>query len=149
MVTSNSSQQSQLLIDKIVEDTIPQNPCSYGDVNEENTTKTESVNQHNNSNNVQETKPQPLKRPLQSSENTENTVPSKRGKREKKTPLSVRFGHSSTHFPVIDKTRVVRCKNEGCLGKSYVRCPTCDVHLCFCIQDNRNCFTDYHMKGKM
>lgn len=69
----------------------------------------------------------------------------KRSKTEKKPAPSVRFDQIG-HFPRIDETRMVRCKNEGCQNKkSYILCPKCDVHLCLNITEDRNCFTAFHI----
>lgn len=50
------------------------------------------------------------------------------------------------HLPKIDKSHVVRCKNENCQMKTSVFCVKCKVHLCFV--DDRNCFTDFHLIKK-
>lgn len=73
----------------------------------------------------------------------ENVVPNKRSKTEKMPNPSVRF-NDVRHPPKIDKSKLVRCKNEGCNKKTYVFCSKCNVHLCICIADNRNCFDDFH-----
>lgn len=80
----------------------------------------------------------------------ENVVPKKRYKKsERMPPRSIRFDLSLEHFPRIDKSRLVRCKNEGCENKkSYLYCQICNVHLCICIVEERNCFTDFHMIEK-
>ena len=36
----------------------------------------------------------------------------------------------------------VRCKVKGCNGKTFIKCTTCKVHLCF--TGYRNCFADFH-----
>lgn len=74
----------------------------------------------------------------------ENAVPQKRFKTEKKPNISDRFNKTLEHLPRIDKSRLVRCKNEGCNKKSYVCCSSCNVHLCLCVIENRNCFANYH-----
>lgn len=77
----------------------------------------------------------------------ENIAPKKERKSEKRPTPSIRFDYSLGHFPIIDKSRKVRCKYEGCPNtnfKSYVSCSICNVHLCFCVEADRNCFTDFH-----
>lgn len=77
----------------------------------------------------------------------ENMTLKKRRKTEKRTIPSIRFNPSLGHFPSIEKSGLVRCKYEGCPkkdSKSYVLCSTCGVHLCFCVESNRNCFAAYH-----
>lgn len=74
----------------------------------------------------------------------ENAVPQKRFKTEKKPNISDRFNKTLEHLPQIDKSRLVRCKNEGCNKKSYVWCSSCSIHLCLCVIEDRNCFADYH-----
>lgn len=64
---------------------------------------------------------------------------------EQRPNQSVRFNHSLEHLPYIDKSRLVRCKNDLCNKKTYVLCKICNVHLCFNVIDNRNCFTDFHL----
>lgn len=83
----------------------------------------------------------------------ENTVqkdvaPKKQRKSEKRPDSSTRFDYSLGHFPHIDKSRAVRCKNNKCDKKTFVYCPICEVHLCCCIIENRNCFTDFHTDKK-
>lgn len=78
----------------------------------------------------------------------EEDIATKKQRKSEKRPIpSIRFDFSLGHLPSIDKSRKVRCKYEGCPNsnfKSYVLCSTCDVHLCFCIEANRNCFAEYH-----
>lgn len=77
----------------------------------------------------------------------ENMLLKKRRKTEKRQIPSIRFNPSLGHLPSIDKSGLVRCKYEGCPKKdfkSYVLCSTCGVHLCFCVESNRNCFAEYH-----
>lgn len=77
----------------------------------------------------------------------ENQAPNKRRKTEKNPVPTTRFNPSLGHLPRIDKTRLVRCKFEGCPkkdAKSYISCPTCNVHLCLSVESNRNCFAKYH-----
>lgn len=73
-----------------------------------------------------------------------NIAPKKQRKSEKKPNPSIRFNYSLGHFPHIDKSKSVRCKNEDCDKKTFVSCSICQVHLCICLHDNRNCFTDFH-----
>lgn len=74
--------------------------------------------------------------------------PKKQQKSEKKPNTSVRFDYSLGHFPSIDKSKQVRCKNAKCDKKTFVFCSICNVHLCLCVQENRNCFADFHIKIK-
>lgn len=89
---------------------------------------------------------------LSQKENTvQNIAQKKQRKSEKKPDSSIRFDYSLGHFPLIDKSRAVRCKNDNCKNKkcdkkTFVSCSICDVHLCCCIIENRNCFTDFHTK---
>lgn len=64
-------------------------------------------------------------------------------KSEKRPDSEVRYNNVK-HLPVIDKSSLVRCKKEGCQGKSYVSCSHCKVSLCLNIISNRNCFKDFH-----
>lgn len=64
-------------------------------------------------------------------------------KTEKMPELSIRFDQTGHSFN-IDKSRQVRCKLEKCGKKSYIFCTKCKVHLCLNIQENRNCFADFH-----
>lgn len=64
-------------------------------------------------------------------------------KSEKRPDSKVRYCDVK-HLPVIDKSTLVRCKKEGCQGKSYVSCSHCKVSLCLNITNNRNCFKDFH-----
>lgn len=70
-------------------------------------------------------------------------IPIKKLKSEKRPDHKQRF-NDVKHLPVIDKKKLVRCKKEGCEGKSYVFCSDCKVHLCLNITNNRNCFKDFH-----
>lgn len=81
------------------------------------------------------------KRPLKSQE---NTAPAKRCKSERKPNPSVRFNCTHGHLPQIDKSKSVRCKNEGCQKRTYILCSTCNIHLCVCVNENRNCFAEFH-----
>lgn len=82
-----------------------------------------------------------IKRPMESQE---NAVPKKQFKTEKKPKISDRFNKTLEHLPRIDKSRLVRCKYEGCNKKSYISCNLCNVHLCICVIENRNCFANFH-----
>lgn len=65
-------------------------------------------------------------------------------KSEARPEPSLRFDRHD-HLPLIDKSRLVRCKLEKCNGKkTYVFCPKCDVHLCFNVALDRNCFKEFH-----
>lgn len=96
------------------------------------------------------TKKKCLKRVLQPQTDQENVLPKKPyAKTEKMPSPAVRFDHSLPHFPLIEKNRLVRCKNEDCHNKkSYVSCKVCEVHLCLNVAEERNCFTNFHMIGK-
>lgn len=54
------------------------------------------------------------------------------GKKSRVTPIP----HISVRFSPM------RCRAQGCTGKSRVRCMTCNVHLC--LQSERNCFAAFH-----
>lgn len=75
-------------------------------------------------------------------------APKKQRHSEKRPKASIRFDYSLGHFPQIDKTRNVRCKDEECDKKTFVLCPICDVHLCLNVIENRNCFSKFHSKNK-
>lgn len=70
------------------------------------------------------------------------------GKRSRITPVphvSVRT-YSAAHLPeMADLKNPMRCRGQGCPGKSRVRCMKCNVFLCS--QSERNCFAAFH-KGK-
>jgi hypothetical protein len=47
------------------------------------------------------------------------------------------------HFPEYDdRTEAVRCKVEGCKGRTHVYCLKCKCHLCF--TKKSNCFLKFH-----
>lgn len=73
----------------------------------------------------------------------ENTIPNKRHKSQKVLESISKLDQNG-HFPLIDKSRRVRCKYEKCGKKSYVSCIKCGVHLCVSIPEVRNCFTNFH-----
>lgn len=75
--------------------------------------------------------------------NTQENVNLTEKNKMEKMPDSRRFDQTG-HFPVIDKSRQVRCKNEKCDKKSYILCIKCNVHLCLNTHDSRNCFTEFH-----
>lgn len=53
------------------------------------------------------------------------------------THISVRTT-SAAHLPqVVDLTDPMHCRQQGCPGKSCVRCTACSVFLC--LQSRRNC----------
>uniref|UniRef100_A0A8C1QN76 PiggyBac transposable element-derived protein domain-containing protein n=1 Tax=Cyprinus carpio TaxID=7962 RepID=A0A8C1QN76_CYPCA len=55
--------------------------------------------------------------------------------------ISVRS--SAAHLPeMVALKNPMRCRAQGCTGKSHVRCMTCNVHLC--LQSERNCFAAFH-----
>lgn len=83
-----------------------------------------------------------IKRPL--GESQENVTPKRKYNATEKKPVhSVRYD-GIEHFPRINKDRMVRCKYEGCNKKSYFYCSKCNVHLCLCVIENRNCFEPFH-----
>lgn len=99
------------------------------------------LNQHVSTKNLPSIKPTLRKReglPLEQDMNS-----TKKFKSEKRPDLKQRFSDVK-HLPVIDKSKLVRCKKEGCEKKSYVFCSDCKVHLCLNIPSNRNCFKDFH-----
>lgn len=81
---------------------------------------------------------------IEAIESQENSNPIEQHKIEKIPDASLRFDQIG-HFFKIDKSRLVRCKHEKCDKKSYIYCVKCNVHLCLNIQENRNCFTDFHI----
>lgn len=78
----------------------------------------------------------------------EDIAPKKQRKSEKRPDLSIRLNYSLGHFPYIDKSKLVRCKNSECDKKTYTFCDVCKVHLCINVVENRNCFTDFHKISK-
>ncbi|KAL3219426.1 hypothetical protein MRX96_030440 [Rhipicephalus microplus] len=65
----------------------------------------------------------------------------KRTKVTSMLPSEVRldkYGHFPEHVPLKSQ---MRCRNQGCSGKTRVRCTKCDLFLCLL---NRNCFLDFH-----
>lgn len=50
---------------------------------------------------------------------------------------------SAAHLPeVVDLKKPMRCKQQGCTGKSCLHCTTCNVFLC--LQSSRNCYEAFH-----
>ncbi|KAM3836150.1 piggyBac transposable element-derived protein 3 [Diretmus argenteus] len=50
---------------------------------------------------------------------------------------------SAAHLPeVVNLKNPMRCRLQGCPGKSRVHCMTCDVFLC--LQSGRNCYEAFH-----
>ncbi|XP_076605322.1 uncharacterized protein LOC143331991 isoform X2 [Chaetodon auriga] len=43
---------------------------------------------------------------------------------------------------MVDCNHAERCRNQGCKGKTYMRCISCKMFLC--ITKKRNCFLEYH-----
>lgn len=75
-------------------------------------------------------------------ENGSNLVSKKRTKPNEARPVhSLRYDQVG-HFPNKNKSKLGRCKKEGCGKKTNVYCLKCKVHLCFV--DDRNCFTSFH-----
>ena len=85
-------------------------------------------------------KPKPRKRSIVTEQ---EIISKKKCKSEKKPDHKQRF-NDVKHLPIIEKNRLVRCKKEGCEGKSYIFCSDCKIHLCLNIPKNRNCFKDFH-----
>ena len=48
------------------------------------------------------------------------------------------------HFPCAIDGLGQRCKNEGCQGRSRIKCEKCNVFLC--LTKDRNCFKRFHVK---
>lgn len=48
------------------------------------------------------------------------------------------------HFPLHDDGAPSRCKYPQCKGRSRIQCQKCKVHLC--LQKDRNCFLQFHVK---
>lgn len=90
---------------------------------------------------------QSTKRPLQESQELNIAKKKKYNSTEKKPADSVRYDELR-HYPKIDKSRIVRCKYEGCKKKTYIYCTKCNVHLCLCTIENRNCFTKFHINER-
>jgi len=58
-------------------------------------------------------------------------------------PLEEVKKDSYGHFPEYDdRTEAVRCKVEGCKGRTHVYCLKCKCHLCF--TKKNNCFLKFH-----
>ncbi|XP_035528002.1 piggyBac transposable element-derived protein 4-like [Morone saxatilis] len=66
------------------------------------------------------------------------------GKKSRVTPIPhVSVRSSAAHLPeMVGLQNPMRCRAQGCTGKSRVRCMTCNVHLC--LQSERNCFAAFH-----
>lgn len=74
-------------------------------------------------------------------ENGESVAVPKRTKVTAIPPNEVRLdmhGHFPEHVPLKSQ---MRCRNQGCSGKTRIRCTKCDLFLCLL---NRNCFVDFH-----
>lgn len=75
----------------------------------------------------------------------EATTSAEQPKKKKKTASivndSVRLDQIG-HFPMHEDRQ--RCKNGDCVGRSQVVCEKCEVHLC--LNNNRNCFKEFHSK---
>lgn len=116
---------------------------------EDISTKIDAVTDDNHRNIKQNNRKRKIKN-VSEEEHTvqEKVVPKKQRKSEKRPDPSIRFDYSLGHFPRIDKDRTVRCKHKqnGCKQKTFIFCSVCKVHLCLCVVENRNCFTDFHIK---
>ncbi|KAK7131869.1 hypothetical protein R3I93_018436 [Phoxinus phoxinus] len=66
------------------------------------------------------------------------------GKKSRVTPIPhISVRSSAAHLPeMMALKNPMRCRAQGCTGKSCVRCMTCNVHLC--LQSERNCFAAFH-----
>ncbi|KAH9380006.1 hypothetical protein HPB48_006176 [Haemaphysalis longicornis] len=74
-------------------------------------------------------------------ENGESVPVPKRTKVMAIPPNEVRLnmhGHFPEHVPLNSQ---MRCRNQGCSGKTRLRCIKCDLFLCLL---NRNWFVDFH-----
>lgn len=130
---ATDSQSSDLL--ELTSPTPPENPKKSQHLQKD------PLNQDISIKNVPSTRPTSRKRvglPLK-----QEITSLKKPKSEKRPNPKQRF-NDVKHLPVIDKSKLVRCKKEGCEGKSYVSCSDCKVQLCLNIQSNRNCFKDFH-----
>lgn len=115
--------------------TPPQNP------EKPNPPKKEQMNEDTNMKNLSSTRSTSRKRKGSS---LEQKMSAKRQcESEKRPDFKVRY-NDVRHLPVIDKSKLVRCKKEGCQGKSYISCSHCKVSLCVNTTNNRNCFKDFH-----
>lgn len=47
------------------------------------------------------------------------------------------------HYPCHTESKI-RCKKPNCSGRSRWKCIKCEVHLC--LEENKNCFIDFHKK---
>ncbi|XP_062849144.1 piggyBac transposable element-derived protein 3 [Trichomycterus rosablanca] len=76
-------------------------------------------------------------------ENAHRPQPSKRSRVTPVPHVSVRTT-SAVHLPeMVDLKNPMRCRGQGCSGKSRVRCMTCNVFLC--LQSGRNCYAAFHL----
>ncbi|XP_048041390.1 piggyBac transposable element-derived protein 3-like isoform X1 [Megalobrama amblycephala] len=66
------------------------------------------------------------------------------GKKSRVAPIPhISVRSSAAHLPeMVALKNPMRCRAQGCTGKSRVRCMTCNVHLC--LQSERNCFAAFH-----
>lgn len=55
-------------------------------------------------------------------------------------PIAKRL-HEASHLPER-KSKPMRCRNNGCQGKTTVFCINCNMHLC--LTTSRNCFREFH-----
>lgn len=70
-------------------------------------------------------------------------IKSKRTKIDKESS-GIRY-KNVMHIPQFDpRENSMRCKLEGCNGKTHFYCKTCKIHLC--IVKTRNCYEEYHNK---
>lgn len=86
----------------------------------------------------------PKKRGRPSGETSDSPpVPAKRARVIQ--PLSEVRYDGLDHLPMFsDQKNTGRCKNEGCNGKTYVKCSKCQLHLC--MTRAKNCYYEFHKK---
>lgn len=71
--------------------------------------------------------------------------PSKKKKQPAARPLNETRYDGVGHFPVfVEQKHQVRCKMEGCTGKTYILCTKCKLNLC--LNREKNCFLSFHQK---
>lgn len=126
---------------------IEEKSAEYLPDSKENLSKTNAardINEASRKRRILQNKPEENIAARENVANDVDVAPKKLRKSEKKPLPSIRFNLSLGHFPEMDKSRKVRCKNEQCDKKTSVFCPICEVHLCFCLNDERNCFSAFH-----
>lgn len=77
-------------------------------------------------------------------QNVDKPIP-KRAKIDEQCIENIRY-KNVMHMPQFDaRENAMRCKFEGCTGKTHFYCKSCKVHLC--IVKKRNCFEAYHTES--